>query len=138
MARVLIVDEDAGIRRVLAGWLAASGHSVDEAPDPEWAARVLRTAPVDVVICDVQVPGRDGLWLATEIRRWYPAVGVVFATTSLRLPAPTLRRGVVAYLRKPFERSEVLMAIARAVEWQQARTMPVGPFPPGAWRPHAD
>jgi DNA-binding NtrC family response regulator len=116
----MVVDDEAEVRRVLVRWLTAAGHQVIEAGDSESALQRLATDDTQVVLCDVRMPGKDGLWLASEIRRRFPTHGLLFATGETRLPpAATLREGIVAYLLKPFDRERVLAAVADAAAYHE-------------------
>ena len=118
MANVMVVDDEAEIRTLLSRWLTAAGHTVTEAADSDAALHALATADTEVVLCDVRMPGKDGLWLASEIRRRFPTHGLLFATGETRLPpAATLREGVVAYVLKPFDRQRLLAAVADAAAY---------------------
>lgn len=121
MAVVLIVDDEAKVRDVLRRWLETAKHEVLEAEDASSALDVLGAHPAQVVLCDVRMPGHDGLWLARKIRERHPHAAVVFATgEDLLPPADTLRDGVVAYVLKPFDKSPLLAAVERAVHWHDA------------------
>jgi DNA-binding NtrC family response regulator len=130
MSLVLIVDDEADVRRILKRWIGGAGHEIAEADSAAAALDVLARRPADVVFCDVQMPGdRDGLWLAGEVRRRYPSSAVVLATGVTTVPPETsLRAGVLAYLVKPFERTRLLEALDAAVKWN-AKTTAVGPQP---------
>jgi CheY-like chemotaxis protein len=121
MAHVLVVDDEDGIRTVLARLVSGAGHTVTEAPDADAALRALETREANVALCDVRMPGHDGLWLVDEIRRRFPAVGLLFVTAETRLPpASTLKEGVVAHVLKPFNKDAVLAAIGKALAWNAA------------------
>jgi DNA-binding NtrC family response regulator len=126
MANVMVVDDEAEVRSVLSRWLTAAGHQVLEAADSESALRALEASDTHVVLCDVRMPGKDGLWLASEIHRRFPTQGLLFATGETRLPpVSTLREGVVAYVLKPFDRERVLAAVADAAAYHEtAKTKP--------------
>lgn len=130
MSLVLIVDDEADVRRVLKRWVGGAGHELVEADSAAAALEVLARRPADVVFCDVQMPGgRDGLWLAGELRRRYPASAVVLATgVSTVPPESSLQAGVLAYLIKPFERTRLLEALETAVKWHEDTTA-AGPRP---------
>lgn len=121
MSLVLIVDDEADIRRILRRWIVAAGHEVVEAAGATAALEVVATRPADVALCDVQMPGdRDGLWLTTELRRRYPSMAVVLVTGVSTVPTViSLQSGVAAYLLKPFERMRLLEALASAVTWHE-------------------
>jgi DNA-binding NtrC family response regulator len=115
MSTVLIVDDDARVREILARWLAPEGYQTQEAPDAETALDLLAAGGVGVVLCDVTMPGRGGLWLVERMRETYPAVAVVLATGLENVhPSISLGGNVVRYLVKPFERASVLAAVGLA------------------------
>ncbi len=68
MARILVVEDDAHMVRVLSMWLARNGHEVVEAHDGEEAKGILIDAEVDAVVSDVNMPRLDGLDLVRWIR----------------------------------------------------------------------
>jgi DNA-binding NtrC family response regulator len=118
MSAVLIVDDDARMREVLARWLAAAGYETREAPDAETAYDLLAAGGSDVVLCDVTMPGRGGLWLVERAREEFPAVAMVLATGMEHVhPSISLGGNVVDYLIKPFERAAVLTAVGLARAW---------------------
>jgi DNA-binding NtrC family response regulator len=113
---VLIVDDESAIRAVLARWLGAAGYDIREAVDAESALEELAKATVDVVLCDVEMPGQGGLWLASQLRERFPATAIVLATAVDSIPASvSFKPGIVAYLVKPFARELVLAAVARSI-----------------------
>ena len=66
-ARVLIVDDDSSVARVLARTFERSGFLVTTAPDGEWAFTLLSEQPVDAMICDIQMPRLDGRQLCRRL-----------------------------------------------------------------------
>ena len=128
---VLVVDDDDGVRRVMARWVADLGYQVVVAADAESALDAMRLNPVDVALCDVKMPGRDGIWLVEQMRRAFPAVSIVMATGLTELdPMVTLRPGVVGYIVKPFNRAEL-----DAMIQQGLAARPGGPGGPAAPQP---
>jgi DNA-binding NtrC family response regulator len=120
---VLIVDDEGGMRKLLNRWLSSEGYEIREAADAETALEEITRAAPDVVMCDVDMPGRGGLWLAEQIRERYPATAVVLATAlSTVPPVVSLRSGIVEYLVKPFARDRVLRAVAAGVQWHTAES----------------
>ncbi len=120
MSSVLIVDDEPAMREILRRWLAPAGYDTREAPDAETALDLLTFSASDVVLCDVTMPGHDGLWLAQRLRERFPTLAVVLVTAVDAVP-PTvsLRGSVVEYLVKPVEPGRLLAAVSRAVEWHQ-------------------
>jgi len=118
VSSVLIVDDEAGIREILVRWLSAAGYDVREAPDAETAIEAFGTAAPDVLMCDVEMPGQGGLWLAAQAGQRFPATAIVLATALDSVPPVTsMQPSIVEYLVKPFKRALVLKAVSRGVEW---------------------
>jgi CheY-like chemotaxis protein len=118
MARVLLVDDEEGVRLVLRRWLESPDREVVEAESADAALEVMARQPADVVFCDIQMPGRDGLWLTAELRKRYADTAVVLATSVSKVPPRiSMQSGVLAYVVKPFSREAVLEAFDTALHW---------------------
>jgi DNA-binding NtrC family response regulator len=118
---VLIVDDEAGIRQILARWIKAMGYESVEADCAEAGLEAMTANPAAVVFCDVQMPGQGGLWLAGVLRAQFPAAAIILATGVTNIPATTsLRPGILAYLTKPFDRQDVRTALERSIVWHDA------------------
>lgn len=119
---VLIVDDEASVRHLMRRWLESRGYTVAVASRADEALQLLARSPVAVALCDLRMPGRDGLWLVDQLRRGYPETAVVIATgvNDVASAVEGLRHGVVDYLTKPFDRERLFDAVARAIEWHRA------------------
>ena len=118
MALVLVVDDEAHVRQLLGQAIRQAGHNVVEADSAAAALQAMERQPAAVVFTDIQMPGRDGVWLTLELRKRYPSTAVVLATSVTDLaPTITLRFGVLSYLIKPFDLESVRNALQMAVEW---------------------
>jgi response regulator RpfG family c-di-GMP phosphodiesterase len=119
---VLIVDDEASVRHLMRRWLESRGYSVAVASGADQALELLADAPTSVVLCDLRMPGRDGLWLADQLRREHPDTAVIIATgmNDASTTVEGLRHGVIDYLTKPFERDRLCAAVSRGVEWHRA------------------
>jgi DNA-binding NtrC family response regulator len=118
MPTVLVVDDESQIRELLVRWIGGDDYQVREAETAAAALDDMNVAPADVVLCDVKMPGQDGLWLTEQLRSRFPETAIVLAT-GVRTVSPhiSMQRGVVEYLAKPFTRDEVLAAVRRAAGW---------------------
>jgi len=113
---ILVVDDDEGVRKLLARWVSEMGHTVKVAPDGDAALAIMRAEPIDVALCDIRMPGHDGIWLLDQVRRFFPGIAVVLATGLLEMdPMVTLRPGVVGYIVKPFNREDLEQAVKRGM-----------------------
>ncbi len=121
--RILIVDDDEALRDSLGMFLAAEGFDVVLADGAVKALELLEAAPVDLVLCDLRMPGTDGLELLPQIHRRLPGVTVLMMSAygSADLAIEAMQRGAYDYLAKPFQPSEVLLAIRKARERERLR-----------------
>jgi len=114
---VLIVDDDAGVRKVLRRILGAEGYDVEEANDAFQALDALDANPPDAALLDIKMPGMDGLGLMDNLRQRGLEIPIVILTghgdefTS----SECLEAGAAAYLTKPPDRADLLLAVRGAV-----------------------
>src|ERR1700722_16386490 len=115
--RVLVVDDEASIRDLLAKTLALAEYDVDVASDGRSALERMRLYPYDLLIADLKMPGMDGLTVIREAKRYKADLPVIiitgFSTESSAIDAVNL--GVAGYLTKPFRVPQVLAAAAKAL-----------------------
>jgi CheY-like chemotaxis protein len=124
-ARVLLAEDDADLRRVLALALRRAGYEVLEAGDGAAALALARAARPDVAVLDGRLPGGSGPAVARALAADPATAGVpVVLATGAPPPAggPAAVPGVVAYLEKPFARAALLARVAEAL----ARPRPRG------------
>jgi len=121
--RVLIVDDDESLRESLELVLAAEGFEVVTAPDGSVALGRLEASTFDVVLCDVRMPGMDGIELLPQLVRRLPGTPVIMMSAygTDELAALTINQGAYDYLTKPFRPAEVLLTIRKARERERLR-----------------
>jgi DNA-binding NtrC family response regulator len=114
MGRILVVDDEPSIRRILASNLRLENHEIIEAGGVTEARRVLVEESLDAVITDQKMSDGDGLDVLAVVRETAPAVSVVFLTAfaTVELAVDSMRRGAFDFITKPFV-PEVLLATAR-------------------------
>ena len=115
MSRVLVVDDEAGLRKVVRDALEQAGHEVETAADGDEALGLTAERAFDLVVTDLAMPRRDGLELVRELRR-SSAVPILVLTVrgEEREKVKLLDAGADDYMTKPFGVAE-LMARARAL-----------------------
>lgn len=134
MANLLLVDDDPDLLKLLSMRLTAAGHRVTSVESAEAALTQLAVARPQLVVSDVQLPGRDGLALFDEIRKRHPALPVILLTAHGTIPdaVEATARGVFSYLTKPFDGKALLDKVNEAL----ALAPPAEPARGGdeAWR----
>ncbi|RFF29676.1 sigma 54-interacting transcriptional regulator [Wenzhouxiangella sediminis] len=114
--RILLVDDDPGLLRLISLRLESNGYLVDTAESGEAAlGRVAAQAP-DAVITDLRMEGMDGMALFRQLRERDPALPVVILTAHGTIPdaVAATREGAFGFLTKPFDSAELLETIAEA------------------------
>lgn len=121
--RVLVVDDDASVRDVLVAVLSEEQYDVLASECAESALEVVRDLAPEIVISDMKMPGRDGLWLLDSLQREHPHIGVVMLTGfgDMETAVECLRRGAADYVLKPPRVLDLVRSIERAVARRQAQ-----------------
>jgi two-component system response regulator GlrR len=114
---ILVVDDDADMLRLLSMRLTAAGYRISAVGSAEAALNQLDIERPQLVLSDVQLPGRDGLALFDEVRARHPSLPVILLTAHGTIPdaVEATARGVFTYLTKPFEGKELLDKISQAL-----------------------
>ncbi|MBB3196960.1 sigma 54-interacting transcriptional regulator [Roseateles terrae] len=122
--RLLVVDDDADLLKLLSMRLDAAGYDVTAVASAEAALTHLAVQRPALVLSDVQLPGMDGLALFDAIRERHPALPVILLTAHGTIPdaVAATARGVYTYLTKPFDGRALLDTISQAL----ALTAPQG------------
>ena len=113
MARILVIDDQDSIRRVVRRALEQDDHEVFDASDGELGMEILESQSFDIVITDIFMPGQDGIVTLRQIRNRFPAIKVIVISggdssgmLDLRQDAELL--GAVKSLQKPFNAREIM------------------------------
>jgi two-component system response regulator GlrR len=116
-ARILLVDDDPDLLKLVSLRLAASGHAVEAVESAESALNVLGARRVDVLVTDWHLPAMDGLALFEEVHRRYPSLPVIMLTAFGTVPdaLEAVSRGVFGYLVKPVDGRDLLAKIEQAL-----------------------
>ncbi len=114
---ILVVDDDPDMLRLLSMRLGAAGYTVSAVNSAEAALAQLDIERPQLVLSDVQLPGRDGLALFDRIRERHPSLPVILLTAHGTIPdaVEATARGVFTYLTKPFDGRELLGKIREAL-----------------------
>lgn len=121
--RVLVVDDEEGIRFALQSFLESRGYSVSTADSCAEAEKVFRTTPVDLVVLDYALPDGDGVDLLGRLRAVDGFVPVVMLTAhgSIELAVKAIQRGMDQFLVKPVDLPSLGAVLERVLEDHRAR-----------------
>jgi two-component system, NtrC family, response regulator AtoC len=117
-ATILVADDEQNIRRVLAATLQKEGYEVISARDGEEAIARLSAGSIHVVVTDLKMPKVDGLQILEYVQRNQPQVPVIIITAhgTVDNAVQALKSGAFDYITKPFEKSDLIVTIAKAVK----------------------
>ena len=135
---VLVVDDEALVRDFMARCLEDRGYAVKKAGSAAEALELMVNKPASLVLCDIKMPGQDGLWLADRLRAHWPNTPVVMATGIDDVETVRLSRevGAVDYITKPIAREQLLQVVRRAAALPSGATpTPEGSTPPSTELP---
>ena len=118
MPRVLIVDDESQLRRIISLMLAGHGFEVAEAESGEEAIRIADQVRPDVVLLDVNLPGADGITTLRSLLNQNHALDCIMMTAygTIRSAVEAMKIGAFDYLTKPFDNDELLMIVDRAIK----------------------
>ena len=118
--KILIVDDDPSLLRLLSIRLSAAGYEVESAASAKIALGTLQNFIPEVVISDLRMEGMDGMALFEQIRIQHPNIPVVIMTAHGTIPDAinATKQGVFSFLTKPFESQELLDTVEQAIRLQ--------------------
>lgn len=123
--RILVVDDEPGVRDLLHKYLQSQGFEVSTAGDAAQARAVLEREPIDLILLDVGLPGEDGLSLTRFLReRWRGAVIIVSGRGDPVERVVGLEVGADDYVSKPFELRELLARVRSVLRRVQPPVLP--------------
>ncbi len=116
-ARILVVDDENAIRKLLARYLVAAGYTIETAEDAKAAQSILAAESFDLLLCDLKMPGESGLELLKYAKKHHPQTGRVMITGygSPEFASEILAVGVYGYIIKPVSKEVVLITVENAL-----------------------
>ena len=116
--RILVVDDEPGMRSLLGRVLAKSGYSVNAFEKGADALESINSEDYDLAILDIEMPSMNGIELLKKIKIKDPSLSVVMITAygSLQSAVEAMRLGAYDYLSKPFEMEEIKHVVGKALE----------------------
>lgn len=122
MSKVLIVDDEENVRKIIGIQLKRLGIESEQAPDGPEALDILKTRDIQTVITDLKMPKMDGLELLGRLRKLYPQIPVIMITAhgTIDTAVEAMKKGAFDYVTKPFEQNELMSTIQRALRSAEA------------------
>lgn len=115
--RVLVIDDDATVRAIVAETLRGEGYRVEEAADGAAGLQEVRAAPPDLVLLDIRMAGMDGMQFLDELHQTSGSteVPIIIITGTPELPESAHEHGIKAVLTKPFDVGLLTAMVERLV-----------------------
>jgi two-component system response regulator AtoC len=134
--RVLVVDDELSLRKVLSATLQREGYEVQLASDGEEAMAALERDGADVVVTDLVMPRMDGLTLLRKVVKAHPDVPVIVVTAHGKIDSAVtaMKAGAFDFVTKPFEHADLKAIIAKAARQSDLNARNVVPDEPGRRR----
>jgi putative two-component system response regulator len=116
--KILVVDDEVPIRKLLCRKLTKEGYECDEADSADHALIKLKSGLVNLVISDIRMPEKSGIELLTSVKQTHPDTAVVMATgvAEMNIAVECLKKGADDYICKPFNLDQVLASVERSLE----------------------
>jgi DNA-binding NtrC family response regulator len=136
LGRILVVDDEAPVREVLAEYFATEGYAIETAGGGVEALTAVRGGRVDLVLLDVRMPGLDGVQVLRRIRELDEHVPVIMVTANedVALAKETLKLGAFDYVAKPFDFDYLDRAVAAGMARSGERSPVSHAFEDDPWK----
>lgn len=132
---VLLVDDDPAVRNFLKRCLEGGGYITKQAGSAAEALDMIVAEAPSLVLCDIRMPGEDGLWLAERLHARWPLIPVIMATAidDLETVRQSRRVGAVDYITKPIAPDQLLQVLRRAMSAPNEAILPAENSEDSAW-----
>ena len=119
--RVLVVDDEENVRKLIRMSLTKAGYDVEEAENGEEAEKIIQARDnplmVDVILCDIRMPKVNGIEAIAFFQKQFPSVPIVVITgfPDTEMAVNLLKQGVMDYVPKPIDGSKLLDIVSKAM-----------------------
>jgi DNA-binding NtrC family response regulator len=113
--KIMVVDDEEAMRESLSAWLRKDGHIVETAASGQEALSRLPDAGYDLLLCDIKMPGMDGLELLQKVKARHPDILIIMITAyaSIESSVQAMKLGASDYLIKPFDPEQLMLLIEK-------------------------
>jgi two-component system response regulator AtoC len=121
---ILVIDDEPALRHVLSTLLTDAGYQVDESPDTPTALKMLRQGDYTLAICDVRMPGGDGMEFLHHALKIQAQLCIIMMSAygTIDSAIECMKQGAFDYISKPFKPDEILLAVKKGLENLRLRT----------------
>ena len=121
--KILIVDDEEGIREILSRYLSKQGYAVVTAQNGKEGIETFKKEEFDLVISDIRMPEMDGVAFLNLIKKSDPDVEVIMVTAyeTMESAIESLRKGAYDYIIKPFSIEKIAITVEKALEKRQLK-----------------
>jgi DNA-binding NtrC family response regulator len=116
--KILVVDDDAIVIKSCRRILEAEGFEVSTVPDADKALEAMKTSDFDLLLVDVKMPKRDGMYLMREIKKNWPEIPTIIMSgyPTPETIAEVLRLGATLFIPKPFRPDELMKSVRQVLK----------------------
>ncbi len=135
-SRILIVEDEANMRRILSAMLSRDGYKVETAGNGRQALELLGKGSFQLVVSDLRMPQMDGLELLSELRRRGMACELILITAhgTIETAVEAMKNGAFDFITKPFDAAELKIKVGNALRTYEKRQLDAKLTPEGADR----
>ncbi|TVR00420.1 MAG: sigma-54-dependent Fis family transcriptional regulator [Spirochaetaceae bacterium] len=123
MSKILVIDDEQGIREVLTGILDDEGYTVFTAEDGIDGLTLLKSEPIDLVLLDVWLPNMGGIDVLKQIKETYPEIEVIIISGhgNIDLAVKAVKLGAFDFMEKPLSLERVVTVVRNAIQMENLR-----------------
>lgn len=121
--RILVVDDESGLRDMLTFGLTDRGYHVTSASSGDEGIEIARHEDFDLMVCDIMMPGKGGVEVLKEVKALQPDVEVVMATgyAALETAVESMKLGAFDYIQKPYGLDQLCVIFEKALEHRRLK-----------------
>lgn len=116
--KILIIDDDSGLRKSLSAFLSKNGYNVKTAPGGKAGLKIIKNEKIDLVLLDIRMPEMDGITTLKKIKELNKTLNIIIITGfgSIETAVEAMKNGAIDYVKKPFNLKNLLEKINTALK----------------------
>lgn len=116
--KILIIDDDSGLRKSLSAFLSKNGYNVKTAPGGKAGLKIIKNEKIDLVLLDIRMPEMDGITTLKKIKELNKTLNIIIITGfgSIETAVEAMKNGAIDYVKKPFNLKHLLEKINTALK----------------------